>query len=192
MQWRIQHPVRLAYQPPDSSNVLSEQTNHQQPASRTFLSEQISTSHRPKAKRRSQIVEGPGSMGFPTAGFAPGWMRIGSATFQCGSRSFFVRDTWKNIVSGSTSGLKLNLHDDQPGLQVWLKPLLPRSKKKAGKQGLTAFKFLFFPVFGPCSCYVVWEYELYLAQKRLKKCNWPKQTSIDSFFFCNQTCNAAD
>jgi hypothetical protein len=32
-------PVRLAYQP--------EQTSHQQPASSTFLSEQISTSHQP-------------------------------------------------------------------------------------------------------------------------------------------------
>jgi hypothetical protein len=44
-------PVRLAYQPPASSNFLSEQTRHQQPASITFLSQQISTSHQPPAKR---------------------------------------------------------------------------------------------------------------------------------------------
>jgi hypothetical protein len=40
----IRH-VRLAYQPPTSNIFLSEQTNHQQPARSTFLSEQISTSH---------------------------------------------------------------------------------------------------------------------------------------------------
>jgi hypothetical protein len=34
-----------------SSTFLSEQTNHQQPASSTFLSEQISTSHQPPAKQ---------------------------------------------------------------------------------------------------------------------------------------------
>jgi hypothetical protein len=44
-------PVRLAYQPPASSNFLSEQTSHQQSASSTFLSEQTSTSHQPPAKR---------------------------------------------------------------------------------------------------------------------------------------------
>jgi hypothetical protein len=44
-------PVRLAYQPPTSSNFLSEQTSQQQSASSTFLSEQISTSHQPPAKR---------------------------------------------------------------------------------------------------------------------------------------------
>jgi hypothetical protein len=41
--------VCLAYQPPVSSNFLSEQTSHQQPASSTFLSEQ--TSRQPPAKR---------------------------------------------------------------------------------------------------------------------------------------------
>jgi hypothetical protein len=41
----------LAYQPPASSNFLSEQISHQQSASSTFLSEQISTSHQPPAKR---------------------------------------------------------------------------------------------------------------------------------------------
>jgi hypothetical protein len=41
----------LAYQPPASSNFLSEQISHQQLASSTFLSEQISTSHQPPAKR---------------------------------------------------------------------------------------------------------------------------------------------
>jgi hypothetical protein len=44
-------PVRLAYQPPASSNFLSEQTSQQQPGNRTFLSEQTSTSHQPPAKR---------------------------------------------------------------------------------------------------------------------------------------------
>jgi hypothetical protein len=44
-------PVRLAYQPPASSTLLSEQTSHQQPASNTFLSQQTSTSHQPPAKR---------------------------------------------------------------------------------------------------------------------------------------------
>jgi hypothetical protein len=41
----------LAYQPPANSIFLSKQTNHQQSASNTFLSEQISTSHQPPAKR---------------------------------------------------------------------------------------------------------------------------------------------
>jgi hypothetical protein len=44
-------PVRLAYQPPASSNFLSQQTSHQQPASSTLLSEQTSTSHQPPANR---------------------------------------------------------------------------------------------------------------------------------------------
>jgi hypothetical protein len=44
-------PVRLAYQPPAGSTLLSEQTSHQQPASSTLLSEQTSTSHQPPAKR---------------------------------------------------------------------------------------------------------------------------------------------
>jgi hypothetical protein len=44
-------PVRLAYQPPASSTILSEQTSYQQSVSSTFLSEQISTSHQPQAKR---------------------------------------------------------------------------------------------------------------------------------------------
>jgi hypothetical protein len=38
-------PIRLAYQPPDSSTFLSQQTSHQQSASSTFLSQQTSTSH---------------------------------------------------------------------------------------------------------------------------------------------------
>jgi hypothetical protein len=38
-------PVRLAYQPQDSSTFLSEQTTHQQSAISTFLLEQISISH---------------------------------------------------------------------------------------------------------------------------------------------------
>jgi hypothetical protein len=46
-----QQPVRLAYQPPASSTLLSEQTSHQQPASSTLLSEQTSTSHQPPANR---------------------------------------------------------------------------------------------------------------------------------------------
>jgi hypothetical protein len=37
-------PVRLAYQPPDSSTFLSQQTSHQHPANNTHLSEQTSTS----------------------------------------------------------------------------------------------------------------------------------------------------
>jgi hypothetical protein len=41
--------VRLA--PPNSKTFLSEQTNHQQPANNTFLSEQISTKHQQLAKR---------------------------------------------------------------------------------------------------------------------------------------------
>jgi hypothetical protein len=41
----------LAYQPPDSSNFLSEQISYQQPASSTFLSEQTSTGDQPPAKR---------------------------------------------------------------------------------------------------------------------------------------------
>jgi hypothetical protein len=48
-------PVRLAYQPTASSTFLSEQTSHQQPASRTFLLEQISTSHQPPAKRTGWV-----------------------------------------------------------------------------------------------------------------------------------------
>jgi hypothetical protein len=38
----------ISHQP---SVLFSEQTSHQQPASGTFLSEQISTSHQPPAKR---------------------------------------------------------------------------------------------------------------------------------------------
>jgi hypothetical protein len=39
----------LAYQPPASSNFVSQQTSHQQPASSTFFSKQTSTatSHQP-------------------------------------------------------------------------------------------------------------------------------------------------
>jgi hypothetical protein len=42
-------PVRLTYQPPDSSTFLSQQTSHQQPANSNLLSEQTSTSHQPPA-----------------------------------------------------------------------------------------------------------------------------------------------
>jgi hypothetical protein len=41
----------LAYQPLASSTFLSQQTSNQQSADNTFLSEQISTSHQPPAKR---------------------------------------------------------------------------------------------------------------------------------------------
>jgi hypothetical protein len=41
-------PVHLAYHPPV---FLSQQTSHQQKVNSTFLSEQISTSHPPLAKR---------------------------------------------------------------------------------------------------------------------------------------------
>jgi hypothetical protein len=41
--------VRLAYQPPAISIFFSKQTNHQQPASGTFLSQRISTSNQPSA-----------------------------------------------------------------------------------------------------------------------------------------------
>jgi hypothetical protein len=44
-------PVRLAYQPLANSTFLSEGISHHQPVSSTFLSEQISTSHQPPAKR---------------------------------------------------------------------------------------------------------------------------------------------
>jgi hypothetical protein len=43
--------LRSAYQPPANGTFLSEQTRHQQSASSIFLSEQISTSHQPPAKR---------------------------------------------------------------------------------------------------------------------------------------------
>jgi hypothetical protein len=43
-------PVRLAYQPPTSSNFLSEKISHQQPVSSTFLSEQININYQPPAK----------------------------------------------------------------------------------------------------------------------------------------------
>jgi hypothetical protein len=45
-------PVRLAYQPSDSSTFLSEQTSHQQPASSTLLSKETSISHQPPTNRR--------------------------------------------------------------------------------------------------------------------------------------------
>jgi hypothetical protein len=48
MMIKDKHSVRLTYQPPTSSTFLSE---HQQLASSTFLSQQISTSHQPPAKR---------------------------------------------------------------------------------------------------------------------------------------------
>jgi hypothetical protein len=44
-------PEIIRPQPPVSSIFFSEQTSHQQSASSTFLSEQISTSHQPPAKR---------------------------------------------------------------------------------------------------------------------------------------------
>jgi hypothetical protein len=47
-------PVRLPYQPPANSINLSQQTSHQQSASSTFLSEQISTSHQTPAKRTAE------------------------------------------------------------------------------------------------------------------------------------------
>jgi hypothetical protein len=45
------HPVCLVYQPPASSTFLSKTNQSQQPTNRTFLSEQISTSHQPAAKQ---------------------------------------------------------------------------------------------------------------------------------------------
>jgi hypothetical protein len=45
--------VRLISHQP-ASTFLSEQTSHQQSASSTFLSEQISTSHQPPAKRTAR------------------------------------------------------------------------------------------------------------------------------------------
>jgi hypothetical protein len=48
----------LAYQPPASSIFLSQQTNHQQSVSSTFLSERTSTSHQPPVKRTGcKLVE---------------------------------------------------------------------------------------------------------------------------------------
>jgi hypothetical protein len=47
----MKRPVRLAYQPPDSSTFLSEQISHHQPVNSIFLSEQTSTSRQPPAKR---------------------------------------------------------------------------------------------------------------------------------------------
>jgi hypothetical protein len=41
----------LAYQPPASSTVISEQTSHRQPASSTLLSEQTGISYQPPANR---------------------------------------------------------------------------------------------------------------------------------------------
>jgi hypothetical protein len=57
--------VRLAYQPPASSNFLSEQISHHQPGSRTFLSEQISTSHQPneQAAKEASKLTSPGCPG---------------------------------------------------------------------------------------------------------------------------------
>jgi hypothetical protein len=45
-------PVSLTYQSPTNSTFLLKQTSHQQPASSTLLSQQISTSHRPPTKQR--------------------------------------------------------------------------------------------------------------------------------------------
>jgi hypothetical protein len=42
----------LAYQQPASSTFLSEQISHQQPAINTFFSEQTNTSHQPPANRK--------------------------------------------------------------------------------------------------------------------------------------------
>jgi hypothetical protein len=47
--------VRLAYQPPANSIFLSEQTTHQQSGSRTFLSEQISTSDQTKEQAIARV-----------------------------------------------------------------------------------------------------------------------------------------
>jgi hypothetical protein len=44
-------PIRLGYQPPDSSTFLSGEISHQQPGNITFLLEKISSSHQPPAKR---------------------------------------------------------------------------------------------------------------------------------------------
>jgi hypothetical protein len=49
--FELEQHVRSAYQPPASSIFLSQQTSHQQSDNNTFLSEQISTSHQPPAKR---------------------------------------------------------------------------------------------------------------------------------------------
>jgi hypothetical protein len=49
-------PVRLTYQPPANSTILSEQTSHQQPVSGIFLSEQISISHQPPTKRTGRTA----------------------------------------------------------------------------------------------------------------------------------------
>jgi hypothetical protein len=61
---RVPHPVGLAYQPSASGIFLSQQINHQQSVSSTFLSKQISTiGHRPNEEaaefliaRREQLV----------------------------------------------------------------------------------------------------------------------------------------
>jgi hypothetical protein len=50
------HPVRLAYQPPASSTLLSEETSHQQPVNSTFISEQTSTGHQPNEQGSSACV----------------------------------------------------------------------------------------------------------------------------------------
>jgi hypothetical protein len=50
----------LTYQTSANSIFISEQTNHQQPASSTFLSEQIITSHQAPAKRTSRASGGGG------------------------------------------------------------------------------------------------------------------------------------
>jgi hypothetical protein len=54
--WNSGRLVCLAYRPPASSIFLLEQTSYQQSASRTFLSEQINTSHQPPAKRTDLLV----------------------------------------------------------------------------------------------------------------------------------------
>jgi hypothetical protein len=57
----LRHPVRSAYQPPDSITFfLSEQINHQQPASSTFFSlgtnqHRSVISHQPPAKRTYRL-----------------------------------------------------------------------------------------------------------------------------------------
>jgi hypothetical protein len=64
-------PVRLAYQPPDSSTFLSQQTSHQHPANSTHLSEQTSTSHQPSANGTGNTKMGGQSTGSSLAACLP-------------------------------------------------------------------------------------------------------------------------
>jgi hypothetical protein len=71
------HPVRLAYQPPANRTFLSQQTSHQQSVSSTFLSEQISTSHQPPAKRTSCMPVLHSTLGYINNAEAHAGMEIG-------------------------------------------------------------------------------------------------------------------